>query len=128
MRNNTNNYHIPTSTANPQKENGSLQKCFHMHTLKFANLLFYRFIRLTPAYMFILCVNDIVFKFVIHDTVFDVGVVQNLVNCDRYWWRNILYINNLYPLSEMCMIWTWYMANDTQFYAIGLILLFVSLK
>lgn len=99
-----------------------------MHTLKFANLLFYRFIRLTPAYMFILCVNDIVFKFVIHDTVFDVGVVQNLVNCDRYWWRNILYINNLYPLSEMCMIWTWYMANDTQFYAIGLILLFVSLK
>lgn len=30
--------------------------------------------------------------------------VENIeVNCKNYWWRNALLIQNLYPMSEMCL-------------------------
>ena len=42
-------------------------------------------------------------------------------NCERYWWTNLLYINNLYPwkLNDECLSWSWYLANDMQFYVIA---------
>ena len=42
-------------------------------------------------------------------------------NCERYWWTNLLYINNLYPwkLGDECLGWSWYLANDMQFYVIA---------
>jgi len=38
--------------------------------------------------------------------------------CPEYWWTNMLYINNFYPKSsgEQCLGWSWYLANDMQFY------------
>ena len=42
-------------------------------------------------------------------------------NCQKYWWTSLLYINNFYPWEFMdeCMGWTWYLANDMQFFAIA---------
>ena len=41
--------------------------------------------------------------------------------CNKYWWTNFLYINNLYPwdMNNECMGWTWYLANDMQFYLLA---------
>ena len=38
--------------------------------------------------------------------------------CSKSWWSNMLYINNFIHLTddETCMGWTWYLANDFQFY------------
>ncbi|PIK57139.1 putative nose resistant to fluoxetine protein 6, partial [Apostichopus japonicus] len=39
--------------------------------------------------------------------------------CQQYWWANLLYINNLVPYPgnvSQCMGWTWYLANDMQFF------------
>ena len=46
-------------------------------------------------------------------------------NCQKYWWTSLLYINNLYPWEFMdeCMGWTWYLANDMQFFAIAPIII-----
>lgn len=32
--------------------------------------------------------------------------------CNTYWWTNILYINNLYPLNydDKCLNWTWFLS------------------
>ncbi|CAD5122887.1 DgyrCDS11287 [Dimorphilus gyrociliatus] len=36
--------------------------------------------------------------------------------CKTYWWRNILYINNLFKASESCLGHTWYLCVDMQLY------------
>ncbi|XP_071492150.1 nose resistant to fluoxetine protein 6-like [Diadema antillarum] len=49
--------------------------------------------------------------------------------CRETWWTNFLYINNLYPwpgeLIDTCMGWSWYLANDMQFYIISPFILLV---
>ena len=39
-------------------------------------------------------------------------------DCDRYFWTNLLLINNFYPahLSSSCMPWTWYFSCDFQLF------------
>lgn len=98
-----------------------------MMTKSFLVLFSYRVVRLTPAYAFVIGLNEIALRYTHYHSVFDSAVADH-VTCDLYWWRNLLYINNLYPQREMCMVWSWYMANDTQFYVVGIILLLVSVK
>ena len=45
--------------------------------------------------------------------------------CEKYWWTNLIYINNFYPweLGQECMGWTWYLANDMQFYILAPLIL-----
>ncbi|KAJ0181075.1 hypothetical protein K1T71_003160 [Dendrolimus kikuchii] len=90
-------------------------------------LFFYRVVRLTPAYAFVIGLNEIALRYTHDQSVFEPAIFDH-ITCDKYWWRNLLYINNLFPQSEMCMVWSWYMANDTQFYAVGIILLLISVR
>uniref|UniRef100_A0A0G4GST7 Acyltransferase 3 domain-containing protein n=1 Tax=Chromera velia CCMP2878 TaxID=1169474 RepID=A0A0G4GST7_9ALVE len=50
--------------------------------------------------------------------------------CGQYWWTNALYINNLYPTesADMCIVWSWYLANDMQFFIIALIVVALYTK
>ena len=45
--------------------------------------------------------------------------------CQKYWWTNLLYINNLYSweLNDECVGWTWYLANDMQFFVFAPIII-----
>lgn len=49
-------------------------------------------------------------------------------NCKAYWWRNVLMIQNFYPLDELCMTWSWYVAADFHLFTITSILLALSVK
>ncbi|XP_075986822.1 O-acyltransferase like protein-like [Anticarsia gemmatalis] len=93
----------------------------------FLILFTYRVVRLTPAYGFVIGLNEIALRYTHDRSVFEPAIFDH-ITCDQYWWRNLLYINNLYPQREMCMVWSWYMANDTQFYVVGIILLLISVK
>lgn len=55
---------------------------------------------LTPAYMFVLLIAEISMRWIHNNSVFE-PQSQNHVSCDKYWWRNILYINSLYPMKDM---------------------------
>ncbi|XP_055380628.1 uncharacterized protein LOC129611475 [Condylostylus longicornis] len=94
--------------------------------LKGTFLVFYRYIRLTPAYLFVIIFTEFSLNFVFNRTV-HIPTTANIA-CTNYWWRNILYINNFYPFSELCMIWSWYLANDMQFYILAVVLLIISTK
>ncbi|XP_058791730.1 O-acyltransferase like protein isoform X2 [Phymastichus coffea] len=93
--------------------------------LKFLGFLGYRFSRLTAPYMFVLGVTQISMKWFHHNSVFEPPSADH-ENCPNYWWRNLLYINTLYPVDQMCMLWSWYLADDTQFYVVGAVILILA--
>lgn len=107
-----------------------LSKGFNEFTagaLHFASLLTYRFLRLTAPYLFVIGLVELQMKYIASNSVFEAALKEH-VNCAKYWWRNVLYINTLFPIQDMCMSWSWYLANDTQFYIIGAIVLIVAIR
>ncbi|KAF4520276.1 hypothetical protein B566_EDAN010222 [Ephemera danica] len=95
--------------------------------LQMIGLLAYRFGRLTSPYLFVLGAVQISMKWFHHKSVFDPPTLDH-ENCPKYWWRNALYINTLFPVKDMCMLWSWYLADDTQFYVLGAILMILALS
>lgn len=73
---------------------------FSAGTLHFFGLLAYRFIRLTVPYMYMLGVVAVVMRYLAHESVFDMPA-NDAENCPKYWWRNIFYINTLFPVKDM---------------------------
>lgn len=85
----------------------------------------HRFWRLTPPYMLVMLVYVPLLQYwgdgpfwPIHGSEIDY--------CRNSWWYNLLYINNFY--DKECMAWSWYLANDMQFYAISPIILIFLYK
>ncbi|EDW63018.1 uncharacterized protein [Drosophila virilis] len=90
-------------------------------------MILYRYLRLTPVYLFVVLFNDFAVRQGLDSSVFQPAKIEHNT-CRIYWWRNILYINNFFPQHEMCMMWSWYMANDMQFYCMACLLLALSRK
>ena len=90
------------------------------HQGKFPFVFFYihRYLRLSPAYYFALFFNFKVLPYVGSGPYWLLG---NVHRCEKYWWTNMLYINNFYPtiFSDQCYGVTWYLANDMQFFIIA---------
>lgn len=95
------------------------------NTVRFSHycvMLFSRWARLTPVYAFVL------FWFwkvrpsmgwgpLWNEQFSDAGGAANSDMCDDSWWTNLLYINNFKPWNvPKCAAWTWYLANDMQFF------------
>ena len=110
--------------------------------------------RLTPVYMIILmaytCLVDAISDGPSTPSPPDLFAAAT---CRTSWWKNLLYLNNFImdeevitnsrsqtdayqkcekPLSHsvlldvtQCMFWTWYMANDFQFYVIAPLFIFL---
>ncbi|XP_026727453.1 uncharacterized protein LOC113493675 [Trichoplusia ni] len=93
--------------------------------LQFLGLIGYRFARLTAPYLFILGVVEVTMKWFAYNAVFEPPAMDH-DTCPKYWWRNLLYINTLFPVEQMCMLWSWYLSDDTQFYAVSAILLILA--
>lgn len=60
-------------------------------------------VRLTPAYMVVLLMAEVSARWLRNVSVFE-PENSNHISCAKYWWRNMLYINSLYPKNEMVMI------------------------
>ncbi|XP_072044138.1 O-acyltransferase like protein-like [Amphiura filiformis] len=91
---------------------------------KISWLLFYfhRIWRITPLYAFV------ILFIIYHHPYFGDGpkwyqvlYVDSL--CEKYWWRNLLYINNYFPFTDMCIGWSWYLSCDMQFFIISPLIL-----
>lgn len=71
--------------------------------LKFLGFLAYRFCRLTAPYMYVLGLTVVSMKWFHYNSVFDPPTMDH-ENCANYWWRNLLYINTLFPVDQMVSI------------------------
>ncbi|KAK9686442.1 Nose resistant-to-fluoxetine protein, N-terminal domain [Popillia japonica] len=115
-------------TAQRKQTNQSTTKTtFKNSFLHYFSLTLYRFLRLTPAYLFVLGVNELVLKYAHNNSVFSPAMIDH-ITCSAYWWRNALYINNFFPQTEFCMLWSWYIANDTQFYLLAIFILAFAVR
>jgi hypothetical protein len=57
------------------------------------------------------------------------AMIENIeLNCKLNWWKNLLFIQNFFPLDQMCMSWSWYVATDFQLFALCSVLLAISAK
>ena len=84
----------------------------------------HRYLRLTPTYAFVLFFAWFLTNHLAAGPIFPLSNI-NGEQCSKYWWTNLLYINNLYPWSiqNECIGWTWYLANDMQFFVIAPLIL-----
>ncbi len=86
----------------------------------FLQYYIHRYLRITPTYAFVIFFSAYL------SVHLAVGPYMSLIDalgpaCSKYWWTNLIYINNLYPwkLNDECLAWGWYLANDMQFYIIA---------
>ncbi|XP_015184250.1 PREDICTED: nose resistant to fluoxetine protein 6-like [Polistes dominula] len=84
-----------------------------------------RFIRLTPTYMIFIGLLQINTTWYSKTSLFSI-TERNHENCQKYWWRNLLYIQNFFSFQDMCISWSWYLAADMQLYVVSIFLLFLS--
>nr|XP_023684478.1 O-acyltransferase like protein-like [Paramormyrops kingsleyae] len=89
-----------------------------------AKFLFKRFKRVQPLQLFIVCLVIGLFS-VIPKGPFWVIVEDQILSCKTYWWSNLLLINNLLDISDVCAPWTWYLSIDFQFFISTPLLIFI---
>ncbi|XP_078142435.1 O-acyltransferase like protein-like [Centroberyx gerrardi] len=80
-----------------------------------AGFFFKRLKRIQPLHLFIMCLDIGVFS-VSRQGPYGLLFEDEVRRCKKYWWTNILLINNLYSVHAMCVSWTWYLALDFQCY------------
>uniref|UniRef100_A0A1I8IL75 NRF domain-containing protein n=1 Tax=Macrostomum lignano TaxID=282301 RepID=A0A1I8IL75_9PLAT len=90
-------------------------------------LMFYvhRYWRLTPPYLLVMATYVSLFQYVYEGPMYPQAPAAIDPQCPTDWWKNALYINNLFSAESGagCMGWSWYLANDMQFYIPDAVLL-----
>ncbi|XP_035739853.1 nose resistant to fluoxetine protein 6-like [Vespa mandarinia] len=115
---------ITYSYLNKEQERNKHRPLKYMIKYYFMNIL-KRFIRFTPSYMITMGIFEITSLWYSYTSQFYM-TERSYDVCPKYWWRNILYIQNLFDRNNMCMSWSWYLANDMQFFMITTFLLILS--
>ncbi|VDL81766.1 unnamed protein product [Nippostrongylus brasiliensis] len=101
----------------------------------FTWVLFYvhRYLRLTPPLMMFIALYTVTVKALISGPwAASIAGINNDFGakvCRKYWWRNLLYINNFFGTEKDCYGISWYLAVDTQLYVaapVFLIALYIS--
>ncbi|XP_071491770.1 nose resistant to fluoxetine protein 6-like [Diadema antillarum] len=80
----------------------------------------HRYWRLTPALIMTMLIQMYIKPHLGSGPIWQVQAQD--VYCPKYWWTNILYINNIVG-PDGCIGWVWYLANDMQFFIISPFLL-----
>lgn len=110
----------------------------------YCKIVLHRYIRLTPLFITSIIVAKITATLLVDISVYEIFFRDDLV-CPklvffekyvflsqlyifRYWWRNLLYIHNLYPKEEICINWSWSLGCDMQFFALATVVLFIYAK
>uniref|UniRef100_A0A1I8F2B8 Acyl_transf_3 domain-containing protein n=1 Tax=Macrostomum lignano TaxID=282301 RepID=A0A1I8F2B8_9PLAT len=67
-------------------------------------------------------INWLMFYYVYEGPMYPQAPAAIDPQCPTDWWKNALYINNLFSAESgagLCMGWSWYLANDMQFYIVS---------
>lgn len=82
-------------------------------------IVFHRYWRLGPLYIMMTWFNKTIFKFIGQGPNWDYGTSNMTIRniCERQSWAYpIFLISNWHPLHEECVMSSWYLSNDMQFF------------
>ncbi|XP_074598960.1 nose resistant to fluoxetine protein 6-like isoform X2 [Brevipalpus obovatus] len=83
---------------------------------------FNRYLRFAPGMLSIMALEQI---WPIIATGPMVSEVRDNVyrNCERNWWKNLIFFNNFDRLTEMCLTHTWYISADFQLFILAVVVI-----
>ncbi|XP_063634564.1 uncharacterized protein LOC134805186, partial [Cydia splendana] len=84
-----------------------------------------RAVRLLPTYLYAIFLASALSRATQGTSVLE---LPGDADCDLTWWRNILYITNLYPRQERCLQVSWYLTMETQLHAAGALLCALAVR
>ncbi|KAH8401428.1 hypothetical protein KR009_005366 [Drosophila setifemur] len=93
----------------------------------FGKILFHRYLRLGPLYLMVVGSVDLAFSYIGDVSVYHINERFDEL-CTQHWWRNVLFIQNLFDHRELCANWSWSLACDMQFFLLANLVLFVYAK
>ncbi|XP_029676018.1 nose resistant to fluoxetine protein 6-like [Formica exsecta] len=111
--------------ANKRIQEKTIIKGCHGQVVQFLAMMWYRYFRLTPVYLLVIGLIQVSMKWY-HDHSMMELTALDYKTCEKFWWRNALYINTYFDMDDRCITWSWYLANDTQFYTMGIIILIIG--
>ncbi|KAJ9592882.1 hypothetical protein L9F63_015460 [Diploptera punctata] len=79
--------------------------------------------RLTPPYAVMIMLQATLLRYISSGPLFNSTVDAYADNCKKYWWTNILYINNYVEHDKYCLPQSWYLAMDMQLFILSPIIL-----
>ena len=112
-----------------------LTKKGHLTLPQWIAFYFHRYVRLTAPYLMMILLEGFLYRHLVSGPFsVEADIATNHETCKKYWWTNLLYINNLVPwnpTASPCLAQSWYLANDMQFFVISpifIVLLFLYPK
>ncbi|XP_058461156.1 nose resistant to fluoxetine protein 6-like [Malaya genurostris] len=91
-------------------------------------VIFYRFVRLTPAYAYVLLLHATWLPKLQDGPLWKRGTETERYFCRKNWWTNMLYVNNYVNADEPCLQQAWYLACDYQLFTLGMVLVVAVTK
>ncbi|EDV93412.1 nose resistant to fluoxetine protein 6 [Drosophila grimshawi] len=95
------------------------------YVVLFVQINVFRYIRLTVLYAFVLLLSGVYFENAAGPLWRHIFEREQLA-CRKNWWTNLLYINNFVGTDERCLLQGWYLASDTQSFAVSLLVLMLG--
>ncbi|XP_054732314.1 nose resistant to fluoxetine protein 6-like [Anastrepha obliqua] len=103
------------------------QSSFIQNIKEIVKIVSRRYLRLAPLYYVMICASYLTLQYLDNTRGFYLtGVMAE--KCEHYWWRNVLFIHNLFEHREMCLVWTWYLSCEMQYSIVLTILLTIHAK
>ncbi|GFR32796.1 nose resistant to fluoxetine protein 6 [Trichonephila clavata] len=102
------------------------EKCAGNEKISWIYFYIHRYVRLTPVYMIVIGFYTTLYAHLSSGPLWIYADTDP--NCQASWWYNLLYINNFQTVTALCMGWSWYLANDMQFFVISPLLLIPLLR
>ncbi|KAL4143275.1 hypothetical protein QTP88_005626 [Uroleucon formosanum] len=87
-----------------------------------------RIIRILPAYFAVMAFTAHILPHLGDGPLWPQKSWEEAEICRNYWWTNTLFISNFVDVKYQCLIISWYLSCDIQFFIIGVIVIYVYTK
>ncbi|XP_022177143.1 nose resistant to fluoxetine protein 6-like isoform X3 [Myzus persicae] len=95
---------------------------------KITSPIIHRVMRILPAYCAMMAITAHIVPHLGDGPLWPQKIWDEAEICKNYWWTNLLFISNLIDVKYACLIVSWYVSCDVQFFVIGVIIVYVYTK